>query len=78
MRYFTGRIDDVRLYDYALSQADIAVVLVGKAPGEGTNWTFVWIAALVVALPAALAIRGKKQQPAHFQNATKPSSTAST
>lgn len=64
MRYFTGRIDDVRLYDYALSQADIAAVLAGKAPGEGTNWTLVWIVALVVTLAAALAIRGKKQQSA--------------
>lgn len=64
MRYFRGRIDDVRLYDYALTQADITVVLAGKAPGEGTNWTLIWIVALVAAIAAALAICLKKQQPA--------------
>ncbi|UCG58841.1 MAG: LamG domain-containing protein [Phycisphaerales bacterium] len=59
--YFDGAIDDVRLYDCALSQADVAAVFVGREPGEGVNWTPVWIVMLVVVIAVASAIRAKKR-----------------
>lgn len=59
--YFDGAIDDVRLYNYALSQADIAAVFTGKEPGKGTSWTPVWLVALVAAIVTISVIRAKKR-----------------
>ena len=48
--YFGGTIDDARIYNYALSQADIAKIFTGKELGKGGNRT------LILAIVAAVAV----------------------
>jgi len=58
--YFAGTIDDVRIYNYALSEADIAAIYAGKELGKGRNWIPVLVIVVIAAVAAGLAIRWKK------------------
>jgi hypothetical protein len=58
--HFAGTIDDVRIYDYALSQADIAKIFAGKELGKGVNWIPVFVIVVIAAVAAGLAIYRKK------------------
>jgi hypothetical protein len=59
---FNGMIDDVRIYNYALSADDIAVVYAGKEIEESRNWIPVLVILILLAVLAALASRRKKLQ----------------
>jgi hypothetical protein len=58
--HFGGIIDDVRIYNYALSEADIAAIYAGKELGEGRNWIPVLVIVVIAAVAAGLATRWKK------------------
>ncbi len=51
--HFGGTIDDVHIYNFALSQADIAKIFAGKDLGKSGNWV-----SLVVILVIAVAAGG--------------------
>jgi len=59
-RRFKGLIDDVRIYNYALSQAEVAAIYAGKEFGKGRNWIPVLVIVVIAAVAAGLAIRRKK------------------
>jgi len=58
--HFGGTIDDVRIYNYALSEANIAKIYAGKELGKGRNWIPVVVIVVIAAVAAGLAIRSKK------------------
>ncbi|MCH7559127.1 MAG: LamG domain-containing protein [Planctomycetes bacterium] len=58
--HFVGTIDDVRIYNYALSQADIAKIFADKKLGKGVSWTPVLVIVVIAAVAAGLAIYRKK------------------
>ena len=60
MEYFGGTIDDVRIYNYALLEADIAAIYAGKELGKGRNWIPVLVIVVIAAVAAGLAIYIKK------------------
>jgi hypothetical protein len=74
--WFDGLIDDLRIYNYPLSQAEITALYSGETlpvaaqkevlataeeePGKGSNWIPVLVIVIIVAAAAALAVRRKK------------------
>ncbi len=58
--HFGGMIDDVRIYSYALSEADIAKIFAGKDLRKGLNWIPVLVIAVIAVVAAGLVIRSKK------------------
>ena len=58
--HFGGTIDDVRIYNYALSQADIAKIFTGKELGKGGNWILVLVIVVIAVVVVGLATRRKK------------------
>ncbi|MCP4610324.1 MAG: LamG domain-containing protein [Planctomycetes bacterium] len=54
--YFAGAIDDARIYNFALSQADIAKIFAGKELGKSGNWTLILAIVVIAAFAAGLAI----------------------
>jgi hypothetical protein len=58
--HFAGTIDDVRIYNYALSQAEIAKIYVGKELGEGGNRILILVVVVIAVAAAGLAIYKKK------------------
>ena len=58
--HFAGTIDDVRIYSYALSQADIAKIFAGKDLAEGGNRILIPVIVVIAAVVVGLAIRRKK------------------
>lgn len=70
-RLYSGAIDDVRIYNYALSENDVAAIYAGKKlptvvasgqqePGRGGNWIPVLVIVVITAMVVALATRKKK------------------
>ena len=57
---FNGLMDDLRIYSYALSQAEIAKIYVGKELREGRNWIPVVVIVVIAVVVVGLAIRRKK------------------
>ncbi len=57
---FNGILDDVRIYNYALSEADIAALYAGKELREGRNWIPVVVIVVIAAVVVGLATRRKK------------------
>jgi hypothetical protein len=73
---FNGLMDDLRIYNYPLSQDEITALYSGEAlptmaqkkvlatsgeePGKGSNWILVLVVVIIVAAAAALATRKKK------------------
>jgi hypothetical protein len=55
-RYWNGLIDDVRIYSYALSEAELAAIYAGKELGKGGNWPLVLVIAVIAAAAAGCAI----------------------
>jgi len=55
-RHFTGKIDDVRIYNYALSEADIAAIYAGKELGEGGNRILILVIVVIAVAVVGLAI----------------------
>jgi hypothetical protein len=60
MNCFDGRIDDVQIYDYALSADDIAAVYAGKEITEPRNWIPVLVIIIIVVVIVGLTSRKKK------------------
>jgi hypothetical protein len=69
-RFWNGLIDDVRIYNYALSEAEIAAIYSGKElprpasvekPGRGRNWIPVLIIVIIVFIAAGLTTRKKTE-----------------
>jgi hypothetical protein len=58
--HFAGTIDDVRIYNYALSQAEIAKIYAGKELGEGGNRILILVVVVIAVAAAGLAIYKKK------------------
>jgi len=58
--HFGGTIDDVRIYNYALSQADIAKIFAGKELGKGGNWILILVIVFIAVVVVGLATRRKK------------------
>lgn len=67
--YFKGSLDDFRIYNYALPEAEIAAIYSGKElpgpasieqPGKGRNWIPVLIIVIIAVIAAGLATRKKK------------------
>ena len=56
----SGILDDIRIYNYALSEADIAAIYAGKELGRGKNWIPVLVIVVIAAVAAGLAIKKKK------------------
>jgi len=54
--HFGGTIDDVHIYNFALSQADIAKIFAGKELGKSGNWTPVLVIVVIALAAAGLAI----------------------
>lgn len=54
--HFGGIIDDVRIYNYALSQAEIAKVFAGKELSKGGNWPLIMAIVVIAAALVGLAI----------------------
>lgn len=54
--HFAGAIDDVRIYNYALSQADIDKILTGKELGKGGNWILILVIAVIAVAAAGFVI----------------------
>jgi hypothetical protein len=57
---FNGLMDDLRIYNYALSQAEIAKIYAGKELGKGRNWIPILVIVVIAVLAVGLAIRRKK------------------
>ena len=57
---FNGLMDDLRIYNYALSQADIAKVFAGKELREGRNWIPIVVIVVIAVVVVGLATRRKK------------------
>ena len=57
---FNGILDDVRIYNYALSEADIAALYAGKELREGRNWIPIVVIVVIAVVVVGLAIRRKK------------------
>ena len=60
MNCFDGQIDDVQIYDYALSADDIATVYAGKEITESKNWIPVLVIIIIVVVIVGLTSRKKK------------------
>jgi len=76
-RLFNGLMDDLRIYNYPLSEAEIAALYSGETlpttaqkevpakskeePGKGSNWIPVLVIVIIAVAAAALAIRKKKE-----------------
>jgi hypothetical protein len=58
--HFAGIIDDVRIYNYALSQTEIAKIFAGKKLGKGENLIPVLVIVVIAIAAAGLASRRKK------------------
>ncbi|MCH7559045.1 MAG: LamG domain-containing protein [Planctomycetes bacterium] len=58
--FFNGLIDELSIYNYALSQADIAKIFAGKELGKSVNWIPVFVIVVIAAAAAGLAIYRKK------------------
>ncbi len=54
--HFGGTIDDVRIYSYALSQAEIAKIFTGKELGRGGNWILILVIVVIAAAAAGFAV----------------------
>ena len=60
--YFKGEIDDVRIYNYALSADEVAVIYAGKEIGKrSTNFVPVLVIFVIAAVAVVLMRRRKKQ-----------------
>ena len=60
--HFGGIIDDARIYNYALSQADITKIFTGKKLGKGANWILILVIVVIAAIAATLVIRVTKSK----------------
>jgi hypothetical protein len=58
--YFGGTIDDVRIYNYALSDAEIAAIYAGKELGGDRSRIPVLVIAIIAIAAGGLAIHRKK------------------
>ncbi len=58
-RFFNGIIDDVRIYNYALSKEEVAAVYGGEEIGKRGNWIPVLVILVIVAAVVVLIRRGK-------------------
>ena len=58
--HFGGTIDDVRIYNYALSQVDIAKIFAGKELRKGRNWIPIVVIVVIAVVAVGLATRRKK------------------
>jgi len=59
-RHFKGLIDDVRIYNYPLSQAEVAALYAGKELRKGRNWMPVVVIVVIAVVVVGLATRRKK------------------
>ena len=59
--YFSGTIDDVRIYNYALSGVDIAAIYAGKELGKGRSWIIISIIVILAVAAGGFAILRKQQ-----------------
>ena len=59
-RHFTGKIDDVRIYNYALSGADIAAIYAGKELGKSKSWIIISLIVVLAVAAGGFAIYRKK------------------
>jgi hypothetical protein len=57
---FNGLMDDLRIYNYALSQVDIAKLFAGKELREGRNWIPIVVIVVIAVVVVGLATRRKK------------------
>jgi len=55
--HFAGSIDDVHIYNFALSQADIAKIYSGKELGKSGNRTLILAIVILSVIATGLAIR---------------------
>lgn len=60
--YFNGLIDDVRIYNYALSEDEVAAVYAGKELTKRRNWAAVLVVLVVVVIVVLLAGRKRKAE----------------
>ena len=58
---FNGMIDDVRIYNYALSNKEIAAIYAGREIGKRTNFVPVLVIFLIAVAAVVLVRRRKKQ-----------------
>jgi hypothetical protein len=59
-RHFDGTMDDIRIYNYAVSQEEVAAIYAGKDLGKPRNWIPVLIIFLVAVVAVFLVTRRKK------------------
>ncbi len=66
-RQWNGFIDDVRIYNYALCEADVAAIYAGRTlatgreePGRRSNWIPVLVIVIIAVVAAGIATRRKK------------------